>query len=96
MKNISANNKVYYIKSNLHSLGVITATTSFGNNVVLYNIERTICDIVRSRNKIDVQIFNDALRRYAVLKTADFILLGEYAKKFNVEKVLKQYMEVLL
>ena len=95
VKNISKNNKIYYIKTELHPLGIMAKKTSFGNDVNLYNVERTICDIVRSRNKIDIQIFNDALKRYSKLKTADLILLGEYAKKFNVEKVLKRYMEVL-
>ena len=96
VKNITDKNKIYYIKTDLHFFGMITGKTSFGNVVNVYNVERTICDIVRSRNKIDIQIFNDALKRYAKLKTADLILLGEYAKKFNVEKIIKRYMEVLL
>ena len=96
VKNIAEKNKIYYIKTELHFLGITTRKTSFGNVVNLYNVERTICDIVRSRNKIDIQIFNEALKRYAKLKTAYLILLGEYAKKFNVEKVIKRYMEVLL
>lgn len=96
VKNISENNKVYYIKNELHSLGITTSKTSFGNDIKLYNIERTICDIVRSRNKIDIQILNDALKRYVKLKSADFNLLGEYAKKFHVDKIIKKYMEVLL
>lgn len=96
VKSISENNKVYYIKNELHSLGVTTAKTSFGNDIRLYNIERTICDMVRSRNKIDIQIFNDALKRYIKLKSADFNLLGEYAKEFHIDKIIKKYMEVLL
>lgn len=96
VKSISENNKIYYIKNELHSLGVTTAKTSFKNNIRLYNVERTICDIVRSRNKIDIQILNEALKRYIKLKSADFTLLGEYAKKFHVDKIIKQYMEVLL
>jgi hypothetical protein len=67
-----------------------------GNDIKLYNIERIICDIVRSRNKIDIQILNDALKRYIKLKSADFNLLGEYAKKFHVDKIIKKYMEILL
>ncbi|MBR9648583.1 type IV toxin-antitoxin system AbiEi family antitoxin domain-containing protein [Clostridium tyrobutyricum] len=96
VKSISENNKIYYIKNELHSLGVTTAKTSFKNNIRLYNVERTICDIVRSRNKIDIQILNEALKRYIKLKSADFTLLGEYAKKFHVDKIIKEYMEVLL
>lgn len=96
VKNISENNKIYYIKNELHSLGVTTAKTSFGNDIRLYNIERTICDTVRSRNKIDIQIFNDTLKRYIKLKSADFNLLSEYAKEFHIDKIIKKYMEVLL
>jgi predicted transcriptional regulator of viral defense system len=96
VKSISENNKVYYIKNELHSLGVTIAKTSFGNGIRLYNIERTICDMVRSRNKIDIQIFNDALKRYIKLKSADFNLLGEYAKEFHIDTIIKKYMEVLL
>lgn len=70
--------------------------TSFGNEIKLYNIERTICDTVRSRNRIDLQILNEALKRYCKLKAADFNLLGEYAKEFNVDKIIRKYMEVLL
>ncbi|QCH27781.1 type IV toxin-antitoxin system AbiEi family antitoxin domain-containing protein [Clostridium sp. LBM24168] len=96
VKSISENNKIYYIKNELHSLGVTTAKTSFRNNIRLYNVERTICDIVRSRNRVDIQILNEALKRYIKLKSADFTLLGEYAKKIHIDKIMKKYMEVLL
>ena len=96
VKGISENNKIYYIKNELHSLGITTAKTSFNNDIRLYNIERTICDIVRSRNKVDIQILNEALKRYIKLKSADFNLLGEYAKEFNIDNIIKKYMEVLL
>lgn len=96
VKNISENNKIYYIKDELHSLGVDTGETTFGNDIKLYNVERTICDIVRSRNRVDIQILNEALKRYVKLKSADFTLLGEYAREFHVDKIIKNYMEVLL
>lgn len=75
---------------------VIDGTTSFGNMIKVYSVERTICDIVRSRNKIDIQILSEAIKRYVKLKSADFVLLSEYAKEFKVEKIIKKYMEVLL
>lgn len=96
VENISENFKIYYIKNELHNLAVTDGKTSFGNKIKLYNVERTICDIVRSRNKIDTQIVNEALKRYVKKKSADYTLLMEYAKKFKVEKLLKNYMEVLL
>ncbi|QUH26412.1 type IV toxin-antitoxin system AbiEi family antitoxin domain-containing protein [Serpentinicella alkaliphila] len=96
VKNISENFKIYYIKRDLHSLGIIDGITSFGNKIKVYNVERTICDIVRSRNKIDIQIVNEALKGYIKLKSTDYRLLLEYARKFRVEKLIKGYMEVLL
>ena len=96
VSNISEGFKIYYIKKELHTMGVIEEKTSLGNTIRIYNLERTICDILRSRNRIDVQIFSDALKRVAKKKQLDSSLLLEYARKLNVEKILNTYMEVLL
>jgi len=49
-KNIKASGaKVYTIKKELYDLGLITVKTSFDRVVNTYNMERTICDIVRAR-----------------------------------------------
>lgn len=96
VSNISEIFKIYYIKKDLHTMGVIEGETSFGNTIRLYNVERTICDTLRSRNRIDVQIFSDALKRVAKKKQLDSILLLEYARKLNIESILNAYMEVLL
>ena len=61
----------------------------------IYNVERTICDIIRDRNKIDLQIFNTAINEYMKRKDKNLILLSEYAEKFKIGKILSQYMEVL-
>lgn len=95
-QNVSDRNKVYYIKKQLHDLGIIIAKTSFGNEIKVYDVERTICDVLRSRERIDIQIVTEALKKYVKLKSADFSRLSEYAKVFRVDKILKKYMEVLL
>ncbi len=95
-ENISENFKIYYIKNELHNLGIINGKTSFGNKIKMYNTERTICDIVRSRNKIDIQIVNEALKGYVKLKSSDYALLIQYAKEFKIEKLIKSYMGILI
>lgn len=95
-KEIKDTYKVFYIKPELYEMGKIIKNTSFGNEVMVYDIERTICDIVRSRSKIDIQIFNDALKRYVKLKTADLNKLHIYAKELKIYKLIRLYMEVLL
>lgn len=93
---ISERIKVYYIKKENHSLGVTKVKTSFGNTIKTYNIERTICDIVRSKSRIDIQIMNEAMKRFVKIKSVDYTLLMEYAKKLKIDKALINYLEVLL
>ena len=88
--------KIYYIKKDLHEMGVETVKSTHGNPIRTYTIERTMCDIIRSRNRIDVQIVNDSLKRFVKLKAVDYSILMDYAKKLKVESILKNYLEVLL
>ncbi len=88
--------KIYYIKKEFHELGVEAVKSSHGNPIRTYNVERTICDLIRSRSRIDIQILNDALKRFVKLKSADHSLLMDYARKLKIEAILKSYLEVLL
>lgn len=88
--------KIYYIKYDLIKLGQTTTKTNMNHFVHTYDVERTICDVIRSRNRIDTQIVNDALRRYTLLKTADYNKLYQYASKLGIENVLQKYLEVLI
>ena len=88
--------KVYTIKKELHGVGIITMNTPFGNPVLAYDAERTICDLIRSRSGIEMQTFQNALKQYAKLKEKDLRKLMRYAKMLRVDKLLRQYLEVLL
>ena len=90
------NIKSYTIKTDLYDLGLITMDSPFSNPVKVYNMERTICDIVRSRSSIEIQTFQSALSQFVRKKDRNLPLLMEYAKTFRIEKILKQYLEVLL
>lgn len=96
VENVSERVKIYYIKKDLYESGIIHVNTPLGNPIKVYNIERTICDIVRSRSRVEIQILNEALKRFVKLKGADYSLLMDYAKEVKIESVLKNYLEVLL
>ncbi len=87
---------VYTIKEDLYPIGIIEAQTPFGHTVPVYDMERTICDLIRSRNQIEIQTLQTALKQYANRKDKNLRTLMRYAKQFHVEKTLRQYMEVLL
>lgn len=88
--------KIYYIKPELFDLGKTTLNTPSGNSVPAYDLERTICDVIRSRNKLGTEIFLAALKLYASNPKKDLNKLNFYAKKLRVANVLHQYLEVLL
>ena len=83
-------------KPDLYELGITEAVTPGGNTVRVYNVERTLCDILRTYSHIDIQIVSEAYKRYAARKEKNIPLLSEYAKKFRVEDKVRNYLEVLL
>lgn len=88
--------QVYTVKKELHEIGITTMQTSFGHSVPVYDMERTICDLLRSRRNIEIQTFQDALKQYVRRKDKNLRMLMKYASMFHVEKILRSYLEVLL
>ena len=93
---IISRSKVFYIKADLFLLGTQEQPSGFGHTIVTYDLERTICDILRSRNMLDIQIVTEALRNYASRKDIDLNRLHVYSERFGVYKPARQYLEVLL
>ncbi|MBE5972994.1 type IV toxin-antitoxin system AbiEi family antitoxin domain-containing protein [Lacrimispora xylanisolvens] len=87
---------VYTIKPELHEVGITNARTPFGHMVPIYDMERTICDMVRSRNNLEIQSFLGALKQYTSRKDKNLRRLMSYAQMLRVEKIIRQYMEILL
>ena len=87
---------VYTVKADLFGLGQTEATTPYGRQVRTYDPERTVCDVVRSRNSMDPQVFQEALKRYVRRKDKDLLRLMRYAEAFHVNSLIRRYMEVLL
>ena len=69
--------------------------TAFGNEVKCYDRERTICDIVPERKRIDKQIFIDAMIRYFIQRK-NIRNLIKYSRILGVEEEIRKYMEVLV
>lgn len=88
--------KVFFVKRSLFLLGLITLKSSHGNEIETFNLERTICDLLRSRNRVDVQFVNEALKKYVTRKDRNIEQLYSFAKQFRTQKIVREYIEVLL
>lgn len=88
--------KVFYVKRKLFDLGVIFLSTPHGNTIRCTNLERTICDVLRSRSQMDVQLVNQALKRYVAKREKNIDRLYKYAEHFRVQRIVRETVEVLL
>ena len=95
-RSISSQCKIYYIKDDLHELGKVRLITPMGNSVPSYDMDRTICDIVRSRSRIADEIFLSSLKQYAVSPNKNLANLSLYADRMGILQQVRQYLEVLL
>ena len=80
----------------LYEFGIAELISPIGNTIQAYDIERTLCDIVRGNNACDIQIVNHAMKHYAESKTKDIQKLMSYAAKLRVKAKILTYMEILL
>ncbi len=87
---------MHTIKRKLFKIGMSTAETPFGNVINVYDMERTVCDIIRNRKRVEAQTLKDALTHYSRHSDKHIGRLMQYARLFQVERILNTYLEVLL
>lgn len=90
------NVKCYQNKLDIYESGIISTLTPLGNKVKVYCIEKTLCDILLTRNKVDTGVISTAFKRYKDNNNKNVPLLSQYAKLLKVEEKVRIYMEILL
>ena len=88
------NHNVFYVYREIYELGLIQIDTPMGNKVKAYDMERCICDIIRSKNRMDSEHVKHSVREYVKRKDKDLIKLSKYAEKLGIKKEVMDYVEV--
>ena len=88
------NHHVFYVSDDIYELGLTEVETPMGNKVRVYDIERCICDIIRSKNRMDSEHVKYSIREYIKRKDKDLIKLSKYADKMGIKKEVMDYVEV--
>lgn len=86
---------VHTVKKDFIDVGICSKKTIFGNEVKTYDVERTICDILKDRNNQDIEIVLDAIKRYFRRKDRDLNKLMKYAELLKVKRILMPYLFAL-
>lgn len=87
---------VYKVSKELYSLGIIEKKSPQGMKVKTYNLERTVCDIIKDKDSIDIEIRNKAIKKAIKSKEFNASKMFEYAKKMNIYDKVKNYMEAII
>jgi len=85
----------FYTIPKYANLGVTNIETVSGLDVKAYDTGRTLCDCLKSVNKLDKDLVLTALKRYMKMPHVDKAKLLEYAAIFKIRDIVLRYMEVL-
>ena len=86
----------HVVDKDKYDYGIVKVQSEMNNELRCYCAERTLCEILKPRNKVDIRIITDAFKMYVKSGKHDFNKLLEYAKIFKVEEKVRSYLEVLL
>ena len=74
---------VFYVSDDIYELGVVEIETPNGNKVRAYDKERCICDIIRSKGRMDSEQVKKTIKQYMQSRDKDIAKLSEYSKKWE-------------
>jgi predicted transcriptional regulator of viral defense system len=86
--------KLFSFSGTRYELGIVEQATEAGA-IRVYDREKTICDVVRFRNTLGIDIAMEALREYLKGRGRDIPRLLEYAKLLRMEGSIRGYLEAL-
>lgn len=87
--------KYHYLPQDLYDIGIVEITSPQGAMVRVYDRERTICDLIRDRKKVDMQLYSSAMNVYFKSREKNIRKLMKYGKAFRITEEIEKYMEVL-
>lgn len=92
---LNENIRVHYVTKSIYNLGITYSKTMYGNTVKVYDLERTICDLIKNRKEIETELFSKAINRYLRGTNKDLNKLYEYSKKMKIYDKVRNIFEVV-
>lgn len=83
---------VFYVTDDIYDLGLSEVISPNGNKLKAYDRERCICDIIKSKNRMDLEQVKKTIKLYMKSKNKDMNKLSEYSKKMGISKQVIEIM----
>lgn len=87
--------RFHRVKPDLWAMGIVEGVSPQGGPIKYYDKERTVCDVIRFKQKMDPQVFLQGVKDYFAQPDKNTIRLMEYAHAFGIEDKVQNYMEIL-
>ena len=87
--------QLIYQSDKLLSIGA-TRKEIQGYDVPIFDVERSVCDVVKYRNKVGIDVMAEVLQAYLKRPDKNISLLMDYASKLRIRNTLNHYLEAWL
>jgi predicted transcriptional regulator of viral defense system len=87
--------QLHYWDTQAFNIG-ITSINIHNATLKIYDIEKTVCDIIRFRHKVGMEITKEVLKNYLTRSDRDIAKLNEYARQLNIATILHNFLSVLV
>lgn len=87
--------QLYYWKDEYFDIGIVEQEIS-GHTIRITDLERSVCDAIKYRNKIGMDICAEVVRTYLRRNDRNLSRLYDYAKKLRVYNTLNNLIEITL
>ena len=65
-------------------------------NIRIYDIERCVCDAIKFRNKVGMDVCSEIIDNYLSKPERNISNLLDYARKLRVGTILENYLQIKL
>ncbi len=93
--NSAENMSIFYVKKDILNMGRIETADDAGNRLITYDRERTVCDLIRSKARIELQVYNETIQNYFKSKT-NLNLLSMYATQLGIKEEVKDIVYLMI
>lgn len=87
--------EIFYVSKDIYNMGICEVETPMGNKVKAYNIERCICDIIKSKKRMDIEHVKYSVKEYLKRSDSNLSKLSMYAEKMGIIEEVMNFVSVM-
>lgn len=84
-----------FMTEKAYKLGVMEVEID-GFNVKVYDLEKSVCDAIKYRNKIGLDVCSEIFKNYLSRKDCDITRLYEYASQLRVGRIIDELIKFVV